>query len=188
MKKIHTLCGNDSIRPVMQYFEISNGFVYGTDAHILGKIPQNEVFGTEFFPTDKKFYIEGKQWKNQKMYQAMYFKEISDFSISGILMAFDKKMNVLGLCQFYTEQDFQHKVGKFPNCEQIIYKEDAVKQEINAIGFNPELYNRLTEALEDKVRTFKLSFFGQNKAILVQHTAPDNFTKGIGIMMPIMIN
>jgi hypothetical protein len=33
-----------------------------------------------------------------------------------------------------------------------------------------------------------LSFFGQNKAILVQHTAPDNYTKGVGIMMPLMIN
>ena len=188
MKKIHTLCGNDSIRPVMQYCEISNGFGYGTDAHILGKIPQNEVFGSEFFPTDKKFYIQGKQWKAQKLFNAVSFKPVDNFEVSGMLMAFDKYGKTLGICQFYTEADFEHKVGRFPNCEQILYKEDAVKQEINAIGFNPELYNRLTEALEDKMRTFKLSFFGQNKAILVQHTAPDNFTKGIGIMMPIMIN
>jgi hypothetical protein len=188
MKKIHTLCATpDNLRPAMQYFEISNGYVYGTDAHILGKIPQNEVFGTEFFPTDKKFYIEGKQWKAQKLFNAVSFQPVDNFEASGMLLAFDKKGQTLGICQFYTESDFMHKVGKFPNCEQIIYKEDAVKQEINAIGFNPELYNRLTEALEDKVRTFKLSFFGQNKAILVQHIAPDTHTKGIGIMMPLMI-
>jgi hypothetical protein len=42
MKKIHTLCATpDNLRPSMQYFEISNGYVYGTDAHILAKIPQN---------------------------------------------------------------------------------------------------------------------------------------------------
>jgi hypothetical protein len=188
MKKIHTLCATpDNLRPAMEYLEISNGFVYGTDAHILAKIPQNEIFGTDFFPTDKKFYIEGKQWKAQKMYQATYFREISDFSVSGMLMAFDKKMNVLGICQFYTEQDFEYKVGKFPDCEAVLYKNDSKPFSIDSIGFNPELYSRLTEALEDKMKTFKLSFFGQNRAILVQHTSPEEFTKGIGIMMPIKI-
>ena len=187
MKKLHTLCANDTLRPVMQYLEISNGYVYGTDAHILAKIPQNEVFGTDFFPKDAKFYIEGKQWKAQKMYMAHSFIPQLNFEKGGLIMALDKKGQTLGICQFFTESEFEHKVGRFPNCEQILYKEDAVKQDINSIGFNPDLYQRLAEALEDKVRTFKLSFFGQTKAILVEHTAPDNYTKGIGIMMPIMI-
>jgi hypothetical protein len=187
MKKIHTLCANDTLRPAMQYLEISNGYVYGTDAHILAKIPQNEIFGTEFFPTDKKFYIEGKQWKAQKLFNAVSFQPVDNFEVSGMLLAFDKKGETLGICQFYTEIDFYNKVGKFPNCEQVIYASNVMPENITQIGFNPDLYQRLAEALEDKMRTFKLSFFGQNRAILVQHIAPDTHTKGIGIMMPLMI-
>jgi hypothetical protein len=188
MKKIHTLCATpDNLRPAMQYLEISNGYVYGTDAHILAKIPQNEVFGVNLFPTDKKFYIEGKQWKTQKLFNAYVFAPIENFEVSGMLMAFDKYGKTLGICQFFTQTDFEAKIGRFPNCEQVLYSSDVMPENITQIGFNPDLYQRLAEALEDKVRTFKLSFFGQNRAILVEHTAPDNYTKGIGIMMPIKI-
>jgi hypothetical protein len=187
MKKLHTLCSNDTLRPAMHYLEISNGYVYGTDAHILAKIPQNEVFGVNLFPTDKKFYIEGKQWKTQKLFNAYVFAPIENFEVSGMLMAFDKYGKTLGICQFFTQSEFEAKIGRYPNCEQVLYSSDVMPENITQIGFNPDLYQRLAEALEDKMRTFKLSFFGQNRAILVQHTAPDNYTKGIGIMMPIKI-
>jgi hypothetical protein len=188
MKKIHTLCATpDNLRPAMQYLEISNGFVYGTDAHILAKIPQNEVFGVNLFPTDKKFYIEGKQWKAQKLFNAVSFQPVDNFEASGMLMAFDKHGKTLGICQFFTQIEFEAKIGRFPDCERVLYASDVMPENITQIGFNPDLYQRLAEALEDKMRTFKLSFFGQNRAILVQHTAPDEFTKGIGIMMPIKI-
>lgn len=187
MKKLHTLCSNDTLRPVMQYLEISNGFVYGTDAHILAKIPQNEVFGVNLFPIDKKFYIEGKQWKAQKLFNAYVFKPIENFEVSGMLMAFDKYGKTLGICQFFTQTDFEAKIGRYPDCERVLYASDVMPENITQIGFNPDLFARLTEALEDKMRTFKLSFFGQNRAILVEHTAPDEFTKGIGVIMPIKI-
>jgi hypothetical protein len=187
MKKIHTLCANDTLRPAMQYLEISNGFVYGTDSHILAKIPQNEIFGTDFFPTDKKFYIEGKQWKAQKLFNAVSFQPVDNFEASGMLMAFDKKGQTLGICQFFTQTDFEAKIGRFPNCEQVLYSSDVMPENITQIGFNPDLFARLTEALEDKMKTFKLSFFGQRRAILVEHTTPEQFTKGIGVIMPIAL-
>lgn len=187
MKKLHTLCANDTLRPVMQYLEISNGYVYGTDAHILAKIPQSEVFGTEFFPKDAKFYIEGKQWKAQKMYAAHSFVPQVNFEKGGLIMALDKKGQTLGICQFFTQSEFEAKVGRYPDCERVLYSSDVMPENITQIGFNPDLFARLTEALEDKMKTFKLSFFGQRRAILVEHTNPDEYTNGIGVIMPIMI-
>ena len=59
MKKLHLATGNDSLRPAMQHIQVKAGFCYATDAHILVKVPINEVFGGIVTDQDE-IYISAK--------------------------------------------------------------------------------------------------------------------------------
>jgi hypothetical protein len=182
MKKLHLATGNDSLRQTMQHIQVKNGFCYATDAHILVKVPINEVFGGVITQEDE-IYILSKDWKDQKMYKAAYI-----FKSNNILTAFDKKMVKLGMLEFMSKETFEDKIGRFPNCESILPEDDKPVVDLGKISFNPSLYSRICEALEDSCQLFNLTFFGPNRCILVKHNKQDEFTKGFGMMMPIIIN
>lgn len=182
MKKLHLATSNDSLRPVMQYIQVKNGFCYATDAHILVKVPINEVFGNNIFNNYDCVYISGKEWKDQKMYKAVSFERKDN-----LLIAYDKKHQKLGMIEFLTTYQFEQKIGKFPDCEMILPTEDKPKEDLSLISFNPTLYARIGEALEETCQLFNLTFFGQRKAILIKHNKPEEFTKGIAVMMPLAI-
>lgn len=182
MKKLHLATSNDCLRPVMQYIQVKNGFCYATDCHILVKVPINEVFGNNVFDNLDWFYINGKEWKNQKMYKATRFEKKDN-----ILIAYDNKGNKIGMLDFIRANDFQQKIGMYPDCEMILPTEDKPKEDLSLISFNPTLYARIGEALEETCQLFNLTFFGQRKAILIKHNKPEEFTKGIAVMMPLAI-
>lgn len=179
MKKLHLATSNDSLRPVMQYIQVKNGFCYATDCHILIKVPINEVFG-DLFNEESEVYISAKDWKSQKVYNAYHFSKIDN-----IITVYDKKMNKIGMLEYMDKKIFEDKVGRFPDCEQVIYSKNVMPEDIDTISFNPSFYARIGEALEETCQLFNLSFFGKTRAILVQHNKPDQYTKGIGVLMPI---
>ena len=113
------------------------------------------------------------------MYKAVYI-----FRNGNILTAFDKKMTKLGMLKFMEKETFENKIGKFPNCEAILPEDNKPVVDLGKISFNPSLYARICEALEDSCQIFNLTFFGANKCILVKHNKQDEFTKGIGLLMP----
>ena len=178
MKKLHLATGNDNLRQAMQHIQVTGGFCYATDAHILVKVPINEVFGGIVTDQDE-IYILAKDWKDQKMYKAVHI-----FRNGNILTAFDKKMNKLGMLEFMEKETFENKIGRFPNCEAILPEDNKPVVDLGKISFNPSLYARICEALEDSCQIFNLTFFGANKCILVKHNKQDEFTKGIGLLMP----
>ena len=181
MKKLHLATSNDNLRPAMQFIQVKNGFCYATDAHILVKVPINEVFGS-IVTNEDEIYISAKEWKDQKMFKAVYI-----FRNGNILTAFDKKMIKLGMLEFMEKETFEDKVGRFPDCERILPEENKPIVDLGKISFNPSLYARICEALEDSCQLFNLTFFGPNKAILVKHNVQEEYTKGFGIMMPLFM-
>jgi hypothetical protein len=180
MKKVHLATSKDNLRPALNYFQVKNGFVYASDCHILVKLPVDEVFGKGKFSTTDEFYILGEDWKKQKMYAAINFGEFQN-----ILTAYGKKGETLGMLKILTASEFKEKVGVFPDCEAIIPTEDKPTESIVSISFNPTLLDKLTEAMQDSCRLFNLTFFGQRKAIVVKHNKPEEYTNGLGLIMPV---
>lgn len=185
MKKVHLATSKDNFRPALNYFQVKNGFIYASDCHILVKLPVDEVFKNfdmifDSFSYSDEFYILGEDWKKQKMYAAQNFCEYQN-----ILTAYGKKGETLGMLKILTASEFKEKVGVFPDCEAIIPTEDKPTESIVSISFNPTLLDKLTEAMQDNCRLFNFTFFGQRKAIVVKHNKPEEYTNGLGLIMPV---
>lgn len=175
--KLHLAVAKDNLRPHLQYIQIKGGFVYATNCHILARIPVNEIFGEQFTNEDE-FYILGEDWKKQKFYK------LTDFKKNGnLLEGYDHKWNLEGIVKMKTREEMDN-VGRFPDCESVIYSCEQPLVALTQIGFNPSLLMDLAEALGEDMGRLVLNFYGTIKTIQVK---PKN-SKKLGILMPIDIS
>jgi len=181
MKKIHLATSKDNIRPHLGYIQIKGGFAYATNCHILAKVPLCELFGkeSELNKDDYHFYIEAKEWQKNKFYNG------STFTLDGgnYLEALDIKGNRLGTIKIVTQPQFDN-IGRFPDCESVIYSSEQPTEAVDIISFNPSLLSTLCEALGGNSTKFIFTFFGRLKTIQVRNKHDLSF----GILMPIDIN
>lgn len=176
MKKLHLVTSNDELRPAMTYIQVKGGNVYATNAHVMVKFPINEVFGVNVFSDTDEYYIDSQQWKTLK-----FFNADAMGLVNGVLKAY-KRGKFLGMMDVMSAEDFNNKVGKFPNCEAVIPQSGA--EPVEAISFSPEYYYNLTECFNLAKSMFKMNFRGTNKVIMVENTTGDS--AGLGLIMPIL--
>lgn len=180
MKKIHLATSKDKIRPHLEYIQIKGGFAYATDCHIMVKMPLSELFGkeSELNKNDYHFYIEAKEWQKNKFYNGVCFL----LDGGNYLEATDQKGNKLGVIKIVTQPQFDH-IGRFPDCDSVIYSSEQPTEAVDFISFNPSLLSTLCEALGGSETKFIYTFFGRLKTIQVKNKENSSF----GILMPVDI-
>lgn len=182
MKKIHLATSKDKhFRKHLQYIQIKGGFAYATDCHVMVKMPLSELFGkeSELNQPDYHFYIDAKEWQKNKFYNGVRFL----LDAGNYLEATDHKDNKLGVIKIVTQPEFDH-IGRFPDCDSVIYSSEQPTEAIDTISFNPSLLSTLCEALGGSENKFIYTFFGRLKTIQVRNAENLCF----GILMPIDIN
>jgi hypothetical protein len=179
MKKLHLAASTDNLRPQLQHIQVKNNFVYSTNCHILVKIPVNEVFGEDIIQNNEELYFPALQWKKQNFYKALTI-----IRTENIFKAYDHKMNLLGIIEAVTLTDFIEKIGRFPDCENVIPTGEI--QQIDQLSINPDLYKNLIDVFNLDVPLFKMKFYGTTKPVVIENFKDQ--TAGIGIIMPIDFN
>lgn len=179
MKKLHLTASTDDLRPAMNYIQVKNGYCYSTDAHVLVKVPVAEVFG-DIFTNEDEAYILAKDWKSQKVYAGVHFRKENN-----LIKVLDKKYNQIGVLEYLTPEQFNNSLrGRFPDCEAVLYKPDAVPAAIDAIALDPEKLEAACKAISNSGIGYKLQFYGQNKAVKVTY----HDSEAVAVVMPCMLN
>lgn len=172
--KLHLAVGKDNYREHLKYVQIKGGFIYATNCHILARIPVNEVF-SEIFTSEDELYIKGEDWKKQGFYKCTDFKRNGN-----LLEAYDNKWQLKGIIKMKTRPEMDN-IGRFPDCESVIFSAEQPTEAVEKISFNPSLLMDLAEALGENLGQLIYSFYGRLKTIQVK---PYNSNK-LGILMPI---
>jgi hypothetical protein len=175
--KLHLAVGKDNYREHLKYVQIKGGFIYATNCHILARIPVNEVF-SEIFTSEDELYIKGEDWKKQGFYKCTDFKRNGN-----LLEAYNNKWQLQGIIKMKTRPEMD-EIGRFPDCESVIYSSQTQTEPVDKISFNPSLLMDLAEALGENLGQLIYSFYGALKTI---HVKPYNSNK-LGILMPIDYN
>ena len=177
MKKFSKVSSNDSLRPVLAYVQVKNGFFYATNCHVLVKIPASEVFGNnELISNDEEIYFNAKQWDAQKFYKAVIITREGN-----IFKAYDKKVQLIGMIESINAEEFNNKVGKFYNCEDVLPIDTKPIEAIKGFSMHPEYYFNVCECLEPENNAgIYMQFYGTTKATILRSTT----SGGIGLIMP----
>lgn len=179
MKKLHLTASTDDLRPAMNYIQVKNGYCYSTDAHVLVKVPVKEVFG-DIFSNEDEAYILAKDWKTAKVYAGVHFRKENN-----LIKVLDKKYNQIGMLEYLTADQFNNSLrGRFPDCEAVLYKPDAVPAAIDAIGLDPVKLDSACKAISNSGIAYKLEFYGQNRAVKITY----HDSEAVGIVMPCILN
>lgn len=181
MKALHLATAKKgSYRPAMEYIQLLNGHFYATDANILIKIPFYEVIPRALYEEltakyGEEMYFKGEDWKNSKMEKGCIFKLLPE---SNLIQIFDNKKSI-GTLEIISAPDFS-KIATYPNCENILYKDDIQGEKMDLICFNPDLLSNLYYANGKKF--IKLAFYGTNKMIRVYFKESEAY----GVLMPML--
>lgn len=178
MKKLHLTASTDVFRPAMNYIQVKNGYCYSTDAHVLVKVPVKEVFG-DIFTNEDEAYILAKDWKTAKVYAGVHFRKEGN-----LIKVLDKKYNQIGMLEYLTADQFANKVGRYPDCDFVIYGPDAVPAAVDTIGLDPEKLDAACKAISNSGIGYKLQFYGQRKAVKVTY----HDSEAVAVVMPCMLN
>ena len=175
MKSLHLIASKDIFRPALHYIQLLDGYFNVTDCHTLLKVPQFEILPDSIInEIPKECYFLASDWKNSKIDKACFFKMKNN-----LIECLDKKLNTLGFLPFLDANEFLQKVGKFPDINCVIPKDEFVEQMPN-ISLNPELLNNLYNA--NGKDFLELTFFGKNRAIKVRFKE----SEATGLIMPVI--
>ena len=167
--KLHLCCANDELRPIMNHLLVTKEFIVASNSHILIEFKTEEIFDPEFIEKmPDRFLIHYKNWL------ILTKKHLHlDFE--------DSKIKVL-----YGERDIfipivtEEELGKYPKYETLLEEKNSF--EINKIGIQPELLNKLSLAIGSKV--LHLFFSNENKSITIK----SNIEGFRALIMPAMIH
>jgi hypothetical protein len=184
MKALNLVCSkNEPFRKQFEYIRLLEGNFYATDAIILIKVPFYEVIPRPLFDEltahyGGEMYFSAENWKNAKMDKGCIFKFKPECNL---IEVFDNKKS-LGFLEVLPSNDFIKLNGTFPNCDNVLHKEDATKENIDAICINPEKLSLLYAAMGKK--PIKLTFYGPHRAI--KATFKDSEAQAV--IMPIQLS
>jgi hypothetical protein len=166
LPKIHLLAGKDEMRPILQYICVDKKNIAATNAHILGSLKTETVFGKEFVKQlgEDSILIHKDQWKRFIQDDLTYaeFKlfsgyiEISNISYKG------KKSPEKHLLTCEKEGTGL----RYPNWRTII---PTLEQEISSVGMDLNLLETICKVAkkfnDSGSRTF--TFYGRGKGIIL---------------------
>ena len=173
LPKLHLVCVDDELRPVMQCVMVGKDQTFASDAHILVRHKTSEIFKDEFVATipDDGIMIPRKAW--------YVMCRRSTFKIS---LSDDKKLIQLHqLDESVISYKLFNEKG-YPDVNKVIPNPKDCKP-INEIGLNSSLLDRLADGLGCNQSILRLKFFDKNKAIYVSSSFSD-YESAIGIIMP----
>ena len=179
--KLHKVCADDDLRPIMGYLCFRNGNVYATDAHIAIAAPLSFVSN---FNDEEKGLLEGKlihatQFAQLLKMRETYIKETAD----GVQFECKTGAGETVIMPLLAEET----LGKFPNVESVLESARTnakeYKQPVSYVGLKPSLLADLVAAMHAKI--VQLYFSDAANAIIVQDT--DTSDKIRAIIMPCII-
>lgn len=180
--KLHKVCADDRLRPVMGYLCFRNGYVYATDAYIAIAAPLSFV---STFSEDEQKLLEGKlihatQFAQLLKMRETYVKETAD----GVQFECKTGAGETTIIPLLSEEK---ALGEFPNVENVLEtartnaKEN--KQPISHVGFKPSLLADLVAAMHAQI--VALYFSDASHAIIVSD--PDETNEIRAIIMPCLV-
>jgi hypothetical protein len=179
--KLHKVCADDALRPVMGYLCFRSDNVYATDAHIAIAAPLSFVSN---FDDDEKGLLEGKlihatQFAQLLKMRETHIKETAD----GVQFECKKGAGETVIIPLLTEE----ALGKFPDVDGVLENARTYakknKQPISHIGLKPSLLADLTAAMH--ARIVGLYFSDASHAIIVKDADTSNRIRAI--LMPCII-
>ena len=179
--KLHKVCADDALRPVMGYLCFKNGNVYATDAHTAIAAPLSFV---STFSDEEQNHLEGKlihatQFAQLLKMRETHIKETAD----GVQFECKTGAGETVIMPLLTEE----ALGKFPNVEVVLEsartnaKEN--KQPVSYVGLKPSLLADLVAAMHAEI--VQLYFSDGAHAIIVKDADISNEIRAI--IMPCLV-
>ena len=161
MKALHKITSKDLLRPVLNYIQVKDDFVYAMDTHAAVIAPLNEVFFEKgIIAPDEELYFNGQEWGAFKIYKADIITRDGNYYTAKTL-----KGTVLGTIKALTVDEFK-SIGKYPDV-QSVFPTDIQPQTISRIGINYKVYQNACEALGGESIHIRCTFYGVDKPILL---------------------
>ena len=179
--KLHKVCADDALRPVMGYLCFKNGNVYATDAHTAIAAPLSFI---STFSEEEQKLLEGKmihatQFAQLLKMRELYIKETAD----GVQFECKTGAGETVIIPLLTEE----ALGKFPNVEVVLESARANakenKQPISYVGLKPSLLADLVAAMHAEI--VQLYFSDGAHAIIVKDADISNEIRAI--IMPCLV-
>ena len=169
--KLHEVCNDDKLRPILQCVYFDNGFAYASNGHIA--IKQSLEYQSLLNPEN----LDGKLLHRDNYKSVMSF-EIAECFDDGI--ACRNKSGAIANFEFYKPAEGE----KIPKFETILNLKKGTKS-ISFIGFNPEYFIKLSKALYAPQGNIRVQFTGVDSAILVDVIGIEDQN---AIIMPYLLN
>ena len=163
-------CGNDELRPVMNYAHVKDGYIYATDAHILVK---QSLRGVHVLDETQCENLEGKFF-HKDLLKLLDKQEVVMFEKDGIsISSFGIEKSLIP----YSECDI-----KFPNCDAVIPASSQITA-VDFVGITPKILARLIKSMYKSGFGYRFTFYGKMRAILLNSGEFDRSDE-IGLIMP----
>jgi len=177
MKALHKIAGHDDLRPSFRYIELKDKYFSVTDAHMLLRIPQEEVFTPETLAQlPEHCYFDSYFWNmsnvSKSKYQALQ---------NGLIKCYNKDLKIIGFLPFLTLDEFNDKVGKYVDILTAIPSKDQ-RMMVNRISLNANYLKTMSDVMGGV--PFCLEFNGENKGIVMEFSG----SGAIGLVMPMLIS
>ena len=179
--KLHKVCADDVLRPIMGYLCFRNGNVYATDAHAAIAAPLSFV---STFSEEEQKLLEGKlihatQFAQLLKMRETYVKETAD----GVQFECKTGVGEIVIIPLLTEE----ALGKFPDVEVVLESAGTCARDcklpLSHIGLKPSLLADLTDAMHAQI--VHLYFSDASRAITVRDADRSNEMRAI--LMPCLV-
>lgn len=167
--KLHEVCSDDELRPIMMCIHFKEGFAYASDARMVVKqsLEYHSIINPEL--------LEGKSIHKDN-YKAIMQFEKATCDDTGVACEDND-----GRTAFF--EYFDRKGVELPNFESVFTLHGFLN--INFIGIMPELLYKLSKAMHCPGSILRLRFQGPDKPIHIDVMGIDN---QVAILMPAILN
>ena len=154
--KLNLACGNDDLRPILNYIYFNNGNAVATNAHILIISPLRlHGFELEEIQRLEGYCISAELFKTILKFHRVYVGS------EGVILCKSKTGD-----SFEVKLDLMVKHGVFTNYEAVIPKS---RREINEIGLNLNLLALAKDLIVTEISgNAKINLFGKDKAVVIE--------------------
>ena len=172
---------SDTLRPAMEYICFRNGYAYATDAHILIRVPIEELFEEEALHINAE---ELKEQLNGVLFHAALWKKVAAFEglrieVENDIPVFKTKINKHEIIFRFVKDGSPFK---YPKAEELFKAEP--KEPVSRIAFPSVLLAKLAAAMGEN--DIILNFASEKDKILISPLFKGR-TNASGVIMPKMI-
>jgi hypothetical protein len=175
--KLHLVCSDDDLRPVMSCVCVDKEYTFASDVHILVRHKTSELFTDAFIES----LPEGQILIPRKAIFLVCQKMTTEVSLSDDKKLFQIHRKDESIISFKLFTD-----GTYPNGNSVIPDLKDMKP-VDEIGISSNLLDRLSDGLGCERPILRLRFFDKMRAIYVTSIFTD-YGSAVGVIMPVIIN